>query len=52
MEISGEKSKILKMGTNEKTTVQIGGEDLETVDQFKYLGQPSQVMPSQCRKLR
>ena len=39
MEI-GEKSKVLKMGTKEKTTVQIGGEDLETVnvDQFKYLG--------------
>ena len=36
--VIGKKSKVLKMGTKEKTTVQIGGEDLETVDQFKYLG--------------
>ena len=38
MEISAAKSKILKMGSDGNVEVHVGGEELETVTQFKYLG--------------
>ncbi|XP_072039417.1 uncharacterized protein [Amphiura filiformis] len=38
MEISAAKSKVLKMGSDEIVEVHVGGEELETVTQFKYLG--------------
>lgn len=38
MNLTAEKSNILKMGYDENVTVTIEREQLETVDQFKYLG--------------
>jgi len=38
MQISAEKSKVMRMGSNEELDVSIGSEKLETVTQFKYLG--------------
>ena len=38
MQISAEKSKVMRMGSSDELDVSIDGENLETVTQFKYLG--------------
>ena len=38
MQISAEKSKVMRMGSSDELDVLIDGENLETVTQFKYLG--------------
>ena len=38
MQISAEKSKVMRMGSSDEMDASINGEKLETVTQFKYLG--------------
>ena len=50
MQISAEKSKVMRMGSSDEMAASINGEKLETVTQFKYLGSTIQMMPDQCKR--